>query len=61
VTSEVAYARPRGGGRGFAIALFLRDLPANVQATLLRTYSQQALIARLALDPQLRALARRTL
>ena len=60
VTTEVAYLRPRGEP-GFAIALFLRDLPAGVEGPLLETFAQQSLIVGLATDPQLRALARRSL
>lgn len=41
--------KPRGG-QGTAVALFLRDLPADVERTLGETFSQQKLILRLASD-----------
>lgn len=48
--TEAAYMRPRGRG-GVAVALFLRDLPAGVEATLHRTFTQQQVMIRLATDP----------
>ncbi len=60
VISEASYVRPAGRA-GMAIALFLRDLPADVELALSKTFAQQDLILRLATDKVFRERARRLL
>jgi beta-lactamase class A len=60
VVTEASYIRP-AGRPGVAVALFLRDLPLELQASLAQTFVQQDLIARLAEDPAFREHARRVL
>ncbi len=54
VITEAAYVKPRGRS-GVAVALFLRDLPAEVEASLHKTFVQQQLLLRLASDTRYRA------
>jgi len=56
VVTEAAYVKPRGRP-GVAVALFLRDLPPNVEASLGKTFVQQQLLLRLASDARYRAKA----
>ena len=56
VVTEAAYVKPRGQA-GVAVALFLRDLPADVEASLGKTFVQQQLLLRLASDARYRAKA----
>jgi len=49
------------GGEGAAVALFLRNLPPDVEQTLERTFTQQVLIAGLAANPQIRKRAAKLL
>ena len=60
VISEASYVRP-AGAKGTAIALFLRNLPPDVEQTLTKTFAQQDLILRLATDKPFRERARRVL
>ena len=60
VVTEAAYVRPRGRS-GVAVALFLRDLPPKVEASLHKTFVQQQLLLRLASDARYRANAARRL
>lgn len=53
IITQAAYVQPRGGP-GVAIALFFRDLPPDVEKTLLETFSQQKLLLRLASDQAFR-------
>ncbi|MDO9407320.1 serine hydrolase [Patulibacter sp.] len=50
VVTEADYVKP-AGRPGTAAALFLRDLPADVQAGLAASFSQQELLRRIAEDP----------
>lgn len=56
VVTEAAYVKPRGRP-GVAVALFLRDLPPKVEASLHKTFIQQPLLLRLASDAAYRAKA----
>jgi len=56
VITEAAYVKPRGQA-GVAVALFLRDLPAQVEASLGKTFVQQQLLLRLASDARYRVKA----
>lgn len=60
VITEASYLRPRQGP-GTAVAVFLRDLPDEIEATLARTFTHQRLIARLATDTAFRRRARQIL
>jgi len=60
VITQAAYVQPRGRP-GVAVALFLRDLPPDVETTLLETFSQDKLLLRLASDPAFRKRAREVL
>ena len=60
VATEAAYVKPRGRP-GVAVALFLRDLPPDVEASLRKTFVQQPLLLRLASDERYRARAARVL
>lgn len=60
VITEAAYVRPAGRA-GTAFALFLRDLPSDVEQTLHQTFAQQNLIVRLATDAAFLQRARRVL
>jgi beta-lactamase class A len=60
VITQAAYVRP-AGKPGMAIALFLRNLPPDVEAVLAKTFSQQELITKLATDRAFMAQARRVL
>ncbi|WP_354701665.1 serine hydrolase [Paraconexibacter sp. AEG42_29] len=61
VLTDVSYVRARGSRSGAAVALFLRDLPADVQKTLRERFTQQTLAQQLALDPAFREKARAVL
>jgi len=56
VVTEAAYVKPRGRS-GAAVALFLRDLPPKIEASLRKTFVQQQLLLRLASDARYRAKA----
>ena len=58
--TEASYVKYRGG-EGAAVALFLRNLPPDVEQTLERTFTQQVLIAGLAANPQIRKRAAKLL
>lgn len=54
VITEISYIRSRGAPVGVTVALFLRDLPADVEASLRNSFEQQAFIRALATDPNFR-------
>ncbi len=58
VITEASYVKYREGA---AVALFLRNLPPDVEQTLERTFTQQVLIAGLAASPQIRKRAAKVL
>ena len=60
VITEASYVRPARRA-GTAVALFLRDLPADVEQTLQKTFAQQDLIVRLSTDAAFLERARRVL
>lgn len=60
VLTEASYLKPRGG-EGLAVALFLRDLPPEIESTLAKTFTQQQLIEKLATDAGFRGRARELL
>ena len=60
VITEASYVRPAGRA-GTAVALFLRDLPPDVEQVLRETFAHQQLIVRLATDPAFLAHARQVL
>lgn len=60
VITEASYVRPTGGS-GTVVALFLRELPPDVEQTLRSTFAHQKLIVRLATDPAFLQRARRAL
>jgi hypothetical protein len=60
VLTEASYLRPRGGD-GLAVALFLRDLPPDIESTLAKTFTQQQLIRKLVTDEAFLARARELL
>lgn len=57
VLTQASYLKPREGD-GLAVALFLRDLPPDIEGTLAKTFTQQQLIKKLATDEGFRTRAR---